>query len=55
MTILYTNLCYNEVCYKGTAINMYEHNILPLWYCILDNNGQRSWRQTWRRMDPHTR
>ena len=22
MTVLYPNLCYNEVCYKGTALYM---------------------------------
>ena len=28
MTVLYPNLCYNEVCYKGTAL--YQNSVLWL-------------------------
>ena len=28
MTVIYPNLCYNEVCYKGTAMNKQIHEIL---------------------------
>ena len=31
MTVLYPNLCYNEGCYKGTVMYLYEGlNGLPL-------------------------
>ena len=30
MTVLYLNLCYNEVCYKGTVL---YHFILLQLYC----------------------
>ena len=26
--MLYLNLCYNKVCYKGTALNMYSKTCL---------------------------
>ena len=28
MTMLYPNLCYNEVCYKGTALYNYALNCI---------------------------
>ena len=49
MTVLYPNLCYNEVCYKGTALylreNVSAYGILLLIQafryfkeCVMENN-----------------
>ena len=32
MAVLYPNLCYNEVCYKGTALYLVSHKGL---HCML--------------------
>ena len=35
MTLLYPNLCYNEVCYKGTALYMFHNLFLIIsHFCI---------------------
>ena len=37
MTVLYPNLCYNDVCYKGTVLYIFVQNI-TFWditiYCL---------------------
>ena len=42
MTVLYPNLCYNEVCYKGSALYYPELFCLLLYVCTcyFDDNAK---------------
>ena len=37
MTMLYPNLCFNEVCYKGTALYMYDKKNIKKYKTVLLN------------------
>ena len=44
MTVLYPNVCYNEYCYKGTALSKNGPSYCK-WYCVKQNGKfHRSFR-----------